>query len=113
MLRIFGNESAAEARWPAVLVVEPGEHLASFCFPGAGAHLVDKFRAEIRRLQTGARVQMKPTEAHLLELGDLAKKLRAIQPAVPRPKRCASINRGGSTEERLGQTARTIGGIER
>ena len=57
--------------WPAVLVVEPGQHLVVLCLIDAVADVAHKFFCEIGAVHAGADMHVKTAKAHFLEKMDL------------------------------------------
>jgi hypothetical protein len=84
--QLGGHQAAAEARRPAVLVVEPGEHPLAPPIVRAGPHQAQPLRAHVRRRQAGARVDVEAAHAHRLEHIDLLEQPSLLQGAVPRPE---------------------------
>src|SRR5690606_41728998 len=102
-LRVRRDQPAADAGGPSILIVEPREHTTPLRLLRAGADLVQERVAEVGRLEAGTGVKVETAVAHLLKLADLSEKLRTFEPVVPRPERCATINRAGLAELRLGK----------
>ena len=63
---ILGHDTTGCSGRPAVLIVEPGQHLFVLGFLHTGFDETEKIVAEIGGYQTGAAVHMKSAEPHLL-----------------------------------------------
>ena len=100
---MLGHKATGRAGGPAVLIVEPGQHFLGLRLVTAGFHHIHKFIAEVRRVQTGAGVEMGAAEAHFFHLLQLAQELLLFQLAVPGPEGRSPILRGRILEQFLRQ----------
>ena len=96
--QVGGDKAACRAGGPAVLVVQPGEHLLLLGLLVAGFDHFHKLIAEIGGVHTGAHVHVKSAEAHLLEHVDLIQQGLFVQLAVPGPEGRAAVFAAGILE---------------
>ncbi len=99
--RISGDQSARRAGGPAVLVIEPGEHIEFFGGADALLDPLHEFGTQIRRAEPGAGVHMETAHAHFLEHADLPLELLRIEIAVPRPERRVAVKSARRCENRI------------
>ena len=98
-LVVLGDVSAAKARGPLVLVVEPRQHLVLLGVVGAGLDQTHEAVGEVGGGHTVAAMHMEAAQAHLLEYVDLTAQLVLLQVTVPCPKGGAAILGGGVLEQ--------------
>ena len=89
--RILCDQSAGRAGGPAVLIIEPDQHVFLTRLFHTGLDQLKKLFAQVFRFQTGPHMDMDTAVAHLLELFHLPEQVFFIQLAVPGPERGAAV----------------------
>ena len=98
---IARHQSARRAGRPAILVIEPAEHVVLLSLVAAGAGQIHELIAQIGRGHARAGVHVEAAHAHLLEDVDLAQQLVLLKTAVPRPERRAAVLAAGVFKQAL------------
>ena len=109
---VFRDQTACRTGRPAILVIQPGEHLLLLGLVHAGADQRHELVAQVRGAHPRPDVHMKPAQPHFFEKFDLPQQFVALQVAVPRPKRGGAVLRRRRAEQRVAELLRLIFGIQ-